>query len=76
MAHGHESADKHNSQSEWIGRKTKEALGVAGLNMYLGTAFLMAAGIAFPPYVIGALGFMGAGSYAIGARNKGGGKHH
>jgi hypothetical protein len=77
MAHGHESADKkHGKHGEWIGRKTKEALGAGIFSAVFGGALLAAAGITFPPYILAWLGLAGAGSYAFGARGSGGGKGH
>jgi hypothetical protein len=69
-----ESAEKgRGKHNEWIGRKTKEALGVGGLNMFVSSLLFSAFCINPPLYLLGAIGLMGVGSYAFGARDAKGG---
>jgi hypothetical protein len=72
-----ESADRrHSKGGEWIGRKTKEALGVGGLNMFISAAIFSAICVNPPLWLIGMFGLSGIASYAIGARGGAGKKGH
>jgi hypothetical protein len=69
-----ESAEKgHGKHNEWVGRRTKEALGVGGMNVALSTLLFSAFCINPPLYLLGLIGLMGMGSYAIGASGGKGG---
>jgi hypothetical protein len=75
----HEAPGKHGKGhgGEYFGPKAKEAFGVGAFNAAFGLSVLATAGVAVAPWMLGAFGLMGAGSYAIGARNrKGDGGHH